>query len=87
MLRFTLQDVNSKKLILRKATTLRNLEEGDEFYKVYIKPDLTPLQVEESKNLVNELKKVRERDQTKKWKIYKGRITEVDALGNVITQR
>ena len=46
-------------------------------YKVYIKPDLTPKQVEESKNLVTELKRIREQDLTRKWKIHRGRITEI----------
>ena len=40
-LKIILQQLKHKKLILSKATTLRNLDEDDEFSKVYIKPDLS----------------------------------------------
>ena len=87
MLRFTLQDFKMKKLILSKATTLRNLDQGDDYYMVYIKPDLTPKQTEESKNLVAILKKTRIDNPTKKWKIFRGKIVEIDESGNNVIHR
>lgn len=84
LLRFTLQDLSSKKLILRKATTLRKIKEGENFYKVYIKPDLTPKQAQESKNLVAQLNQTRDDNPTKKFKIYRGKITEINANGEVV---
>ena len=84
MLRFTLEDLRSKKLILSKATTLRHLEEGDDYYKVYVKPDLTPKQAEASKNLVAELKKTREENHPRKYKIYRGSIVELNEDGEIL---
>lgn len=88
LLRFTLENMKMKKLILSKAVTLRNLAAEDDYYKVYIKPDLTPKQVEESKNLVKELKKLRLAAETegtgKLWKIHRGKVVEVDARGRYI---
>ena len=83
MLRFTLQEFKMRKLILSKAVTLRNLDTEDEYHKVYIKPDLTPKQVEASKNLVSQLKTVRGQNPTKKFKIIRGEICEVDEHGNI----
>ena len=84
LLRFTLQDAKIRKQILRKATTLRTLEEGDECHNVYIKPDLTPIQVEASKNLVIELKETRRKEPLMHWKIYKGKITQVNESGHIV---
>ena len=84
MLRFTVQDVKTKKLILSKATTLRQLEDTDAFYKVYIKPDLTPKQAEASKNLVDKLKEILKKDVNRFWKIRREKIIEVDANGNAL---
>ena len=84
MLRFTLQTLNMKKAILRKATTLRHVEEGDEFHNVYIQPDRTPNQVTASKNLKALLKKEREKNPTKFFKIIKGKIVEVNESGDTI---
>ena len=81
MIKITVKDIKSKKVILNKAKNLRQLEEGDEFHKVFIKPDLTPQQVEVSKNLVAQLKEVRESEPEKKFKIYRGRITELNENG------
>ena len=83
-LKIILQQLKHKKLILSKATTLRNLDEDDEFSKVYIKPDLTPKQVEASKNLYAELKAIREREPTKKWKIYRGEIVQINETGELV---
>ena len=83
LLRFTLQDIKMKKLILSKATTLRQLDNGDEYSDVYIQPDLTPAQVQASKNLKALLKKTREDHEDKYFKIIKGKITEVNANGQI----
>ena len=81
MIKITLKDIKSKKVILSKAKNLRQLEEEDEFHKVFIKPDLTPQQVEVSKNLVAQLKEVRENEPHKKFKIFRGKITELNDNG------
>ena len=84
LLRFTLQDIRMKKLILSKATTLRQLDNGDEYSDVYIQPDLTPAQVKASKNLKQLLRKTREDHEDKYFKIIKGKITEVNENGQII---
>ena len=40
-LRVTLEDLSMKRDILAKATSLRNVPEGHDLHKVYIKPNLT----------------------------------------------
>ena len=66
-----------KRAILANATKLRKLAEDDQFARVYIRPDLTPKQQVESKNLYTELTKVRDRNPTKTYKIKRGTIMEV----------
>ena len=77
LLRVTLKERAERKEILARAPQLRQVDEDDEFAKVYIRPDLTPQQLEQSKNLYMKLKEVREQEPTKKWKIQKGEIVEV----------
>lgn len=84
MLRFTLQNLKMKKIILSKATTLRQLNDDDDFYNVYIQPDLTPNQVIASKNLKKDLMKMREDNQEKRYKIIKGKVTEINERGEII---
>ena len=76
-IKITIERMEDKKLILSKATTLRELPEQDEFARVYIRPDLTKKQLTESKNLYAELKKIRDDQPEKRWKIFRGRIVEV----------
>ena len=77
LLRITLADLSMKKRILARATELRNLPPEDFYSKVYIRPDLTPKQLEASKNLYLQLKEVRENNPTKVFKIVKGAIKEI----------
>ena len=76
-LRVTLEDLSMKRDILAKATSLRNVPEGHDLHKVYIKPNLTVKQNEASKNLQEDLRVRRLQDPTKKLKISKGKIVEV----------
>ena len=77
LLRIELETLSMKRKILSKATTLRQLPEGDKYAKVYIRPDLTPKQQEESKNLWEALKTQRLEDQGNLYKIRAGRIIKV----------
>ena len=77
MVRISLANLEENRKILRSATELRQLEENDEFYNVFIRPDLTPKQVVASKNLYLSLKEVRKKNPTKKFKIYRGEIKEI----------
>ena len=43
-----------------------------------------PKQVEASKNLYAELKAIREREPTKKWKIYRGEIVQINETGELV---
>ena len=66
----------SRKEVLAKVTNLRN--STNEIIKtlVYIRPDLTPSQITESKNLRTILKTTREQNPTKSYKIYRNKIIE-----------
>ena len=74
LLKITLETLSMKRKILSTATKLRTLDENDKFYKVYIKPDLTPKQQEESKNLYDQLKLIRTQNPANQYKILKGKI-------------
>ena len=79
LFKITLKDVPTKKKILSRATMLRDVDENDQFANVYIRPDMTPKQVEASKNLQTQLREVRNQNlqSGKKFKIYRGKIIEV----------
>ena len=74
LLRVTLNNIDDKKKILSKATTLRG---NDNYKDVYIRPDLTKAQREQSKKLSARLREIRERNKDKVFKISKGQIIEV----------
>ena len=76
LLRITLETLSMKRKILSTVTKLRQLEENDKFHKVYIRPDLTPKQQEESKNLYTQLKTTRELNPDNQYKILKGKIIQ-----------
>ena len=76
--RFSVENLVVKKTILSKAPQLRQIPEDEPFCRVYIRPDLTPKQLESSKNLHRELKDIREKNQEKKYKIYRGKIVQVE---------
>ena len=77
LLMIQVDSIQQKKAILRKATELRKLDEDDEHSNVYIRPDLTKKQIEMSKNLVTLLKKEREKNKDKHYKIRNWEIVEV----------
>ena len=80
LLRVSLKQMSEKKEILARAPQLRQIDEDDIYARVYIRPDLTPKQLEASKNLYTKLKEVREqnKDTGKKFKIFKGEIVPVE---------
>ena len=77
VLRVSLDNMADKRTILAKATTLRNLPKEHKFYLVYIKPNLTPLQQQESKNLWIQLQEVKKKDPTNNYKISQRKIVKV----------
>ena len=77
LIRITLKDLSTKRKILAKATTLRDIPEDSKFAKVYIKPNLTPQQLQESKNLQEELRARRLQDPNLRLKIQRGKIVTV----------
>ena len=78
-IRVTLQDLELRRKILAKATTLRDIPSDSDFAYVYIKPNLTKLQNEKSKNLQEDLRarRLMNQDSTKDFKISKGKIIEI----------
>ena len=81
LVKVTFESLNMKKLVLRKATQMRQLDEEDPDHLVYIRPDLTKLQIQASKNLSEELKSVRE-NTPGRWIIRRGKIINLDAPEN-----
>ena len=77
LIRVTFQDLAIKRKILAKATTLRNIPEESKFANVYIKPNLTAQQLQESKNLQEELRVRRLEEPNKRFKIQRGKIVQV----------
>ena len=73
-LRVEMSNTEMKRKILANATKLRDVPTGHKFHMVFIKPNLTEKQQEESKNLQAELKKRRDKDPTIPMKISKGKI-------------
>ena len=69
--------MQDKRTLLSKATTLRNIPSDHTFAKVYVKPNLTILQKEQSKNLHIQLAEIRLKNPLKTYKITKGEIVEV----------
>ena len=76
LLRVVLKDMKMRKGILSKATTLRNSGNEHIKTKVYIRPDLTKKQLEESKNLTTQLRAKRTENPGRTFKIYRGKIIE-----------
>ena len=82
LLKVIFESLHHKKLVLRKATQMRNLPNDDTYADVYIRPDLTKLQIETSKNLTAELKEKREHLKEGKWVIRKGVVIDLNAIPN-----
>ena len=68
----------SRKEVLSKATTLRNSNVEHVKTKVYIRPDMTKLQLEESKNLRELLQQTRASNPGRTYKIFRNKIIEVN---------
>ena len=79
-LRITLENLTDKRNLLAKATSLRNIPTTHKFAKVYVKPNLTIQQQEQSKNLQVELQETRLKYPQKRYKITRGKIVEVEIL-------
>ena len=77
VLRVSLENAADKHTILAKATSLRKLPEKHDYALVYIKPNLTPQQQEESKNLYIQLQEVKKKNPGLKYKISKGQIVQI----------
>ena len=77
LLRITLHELAHKKKILSRASQLRDLTEEDPYYKVYMRPDLTPNQLKESKNLYGKLIALRQQHPDRSYKIHRGEIVPV----------
>ena len=75
-IRVTLQSLDDKKKILSRAVRMRDIDEADQYARVYIRPDLTKKQLEASKNLYTELLRKREQMPDRHWKIVRGEIIE-----------
>ena len=76
-IRITLGNLSTKRKILAKASKLRDVPDGDKFARVYIKPNLTVRQWQDSKNLMEDLRVRRLAEPNKMLKITKGKIVEV----------
>jgi len=76
LVKVTMNNVSDKKQILALAKDLRESTHAVHS-KIYIRPDLTKLQLEESKNLRETLKTQREKEPDKRWMIRRGRVVEI----------
>ena len=75
MLLAEMKNVKDKKLVLQQAT---NLRKDDDYKAVYVRPDMTPAQRKESKNLSTQIKALRDKNPGKKYKIYRAKIIELE---------
>ena len=78
LLRVVFKSMKTRKAILSKATTLRQSATDHVKNKIFIRPELTKKQMEESKNLTTELRAKKAANPTRKFKIYRGEIIEVN---------
>ena len=76
-LRITVENLTDKRTLLSKATSLRKVPSTHRLANVYVKPNLTIRQQEDSKNLNVELNQIRLKNPEKKFKITKGQIVEL----------
>ena len=77
LLRVTLKSMKMRKTILSKATSLRQSANDHVKQHLYIRPELTNKQLEESKNLTTLLRAKKKAYPQGKFKIYRGEIIEV----------
>ena len=79
LLKVTFESLHHKKTVLRHATEMRKLDDDDIYSEVYIRPDLTKTQIQQSKNLSAQLKEKRDQDPGR-WVIKRGRIINLDDM-------
>ena len=77
LLRVSLENLAEKKNILAKATSLRSLPQDHKYANVYLKPNLTPQQQVDSKNLYLQLIAVKKKNPGKHYKISQGQIIHI----------
>ena len=77
LLRVVFKSMKMRKAVLSKAVTLRQSLNDHVKKDIYIRPELTKKQLEESKNLNTQLRAIRNDNPTKKYKIYRGEIIEL----------
>ena len=78
LVKVTFESLNHKKIVLRNATEMRKLDNDDIYSEVFIRPDLTKTQIQQSKNLSALLKEKRNQDPGR-WVIRRGKIINLDA--------
>ena len=76
MILAVMNNMNDKKKVLGKAKEIRNSTE-DKYKTVFIRPDLTPRQRANSKNLQAQLMRRREDNPNKTYNIYRSEIIEI----------
>ena len=74
LIRLYMKDARNRKEILRKAPMLRNANEEETREHVYIRPDQTLKQQLESKNLRDQLRRMKQEEPEKNYKIKRGKI-------------
>ena len=78
LVKVSFESLNHKKMVLCNATEMRKLDDDDIYSDVFIRPDLTKTQIQQSKNLSALLKEKRNQDPGK-WVIRRGKIINLDA--------
>ena len=79
LLRVFMKDARNRKEILRKAPTLRNANDEETRENVYIRPDQTLKQQLDSKNLRDQLRRMKQEEPEKNYKIKRGKIVPTPA--------
>ena len=77
LLRMVFKTMRSRREILTKSIELRNSPNMSVKNKIYVRPDMTPNQLTESKNLRDLLRKMRQANPTKRYVIKRNKIKEV----------
>ena len=80
LVKIALETLAMKRKILANVTKLRQLPDENKFSKVYVKPDMTPKQIQASKNLWETLQRTKREDPHHIYKIKKGEIINVGPI-------
>ena len=86
LLRIVFKTMRSRREILTKSIELRNSPNASVKNKIYVRPDMTPNQLTESKNLRDLLRKMRKANPNKKYVIKRNKIKEVTTSPAAPTQ-